>query len=145
MDDYERRHYELTAVFAAREREQEAAAFMADAATWVEDRTLVGGARETAGLVDGASYHRQREGVREVDWTEPGLYVTRLRLLSDPGFPVWDVSYCDGEIGDEMVAVRLPFHQLPKRGWKHAIVEEAIRAGVHAKRLGILENVSTLQ
>ena len=39
-----------------------------------------------------------------VYWTEPGLRVVRLRLLSDPGYPEWDVSYCHGYVGDEPAA-----------------------------------------
>ena len=90
-----------------------------------------------------AHWQRVHEA-RTVDWTEPGLRVTRLRLLSDPGFPAWDVSYCWGMIGDEFVEVRLPFDQLPKRGFRRAIVEYAKEDGVYARGLGILDNVSTL-
>lgn len=79
-----------------------------------------------------------------VDWTAKGLYVIRLRLLSDPGFPVWDVSYCHGILDGKKVNVRLPFDQLPRRGMARAIVSYAKRDGVYAKRLGILDNISTL-
>lgn len=58
------------------------------------DRPAVG---EVNGLVDGIAYHGTRHaqegGIETVDWTEPGLEITRLRLLSDPGFPLLDVSY----------------------------------------------------
>ena len=84
------------------------------------------------------------ERTRTVDWTVKGLYVTRLRLLSDPGFPMWDVSYCHGIIGEEHVNVSLPFSQLPKRKAMHAIVEYAREAGVYAKGLGMLDNISML-
>lgn len=81
-----------------------------------------------------------------VDWTDPRLArVTRLRLLSDPGFPLWDVSYCWGVLRDGTnVEVQLPFDQLPKRGWKKEIVRLAKADNVFAKGLGILDNVSTL-
>lgn len=85
---------------------------------------------------------------RSVGWEEPGLYVYRLRLLSDPGFPAWDVSYCFGRIKatGELVRVQLPFSQIPKGvGIKRFIVDEAKKAGVYARRLGILDNLSTLQ
>lgn len=49
-----------------------------------------------------------------VEWTEPGLKFVRVRLLSDPGFPAWDISYCIGIVAGELVRVQLPFHQLPK-------------------------------
>lgn len=105
------------------------------------------GARETGGLPDGRAYHDEFAGAREVDWTTPGLRVTRLRLLSDPGFPLWDVSYCHGRIGTEPVVVRLPFDQLPKRGLFAEVVRHAKRDGVFAARLGLLDrlNYSTLQ
>jgi hypothetical protein len=108
------------------------------------DRTLTGGARETAGLIDGQAYHAERRGAGTVDWTEPGLYVTRLRLISDPGFPMWDVSYCHGILNGQPVNVQLPFYQLPKRGLTRAIVEAAKRDRVYARGLGILDNISTL-
>lgn len=88
-----------------------------------------------------------------VDWTDPDLRrITVLRLLSDPGFPAWDVSYCHGEMKDgRIVEVRLPFDQLQRstRGRRapsiaRQIVGHAIRDGVNAKRLGILDNLSTL-
>lgn len=81
---------------------------------------------------------------REVYWTEPGLTITRLRLVTDPGHPVWDVSYCHGQIGSERVRVRLPFHQLPRRGRDRAIVDHAKRDRVYAKGLGVFEAISTL-
>lgn len=94
----------------------------------------------------GQEYHDQWAGARTVDWTEPHLRITRLRLLSDPGFPIWDVSYCHGKLAHtgELVRVELPFSQLPKRGYRRAIVQHAIACGVHAGRLGALDNISTL-
>lgn len=81
----------------------------------------------------------------EVDWSEPGLKITRLRLLTDPGFPVWDVSYCDGRLPNgKTVMVRLPFSQLPKRGVVKAIIEYAKRDKVFAKGTGIFDCVSKL-
>jgi hypothetical protein len=102
------------------------------------------GARESNGLVNGNEYHAQFHGARTVDWSTPGLRVTRLRLLSDPGYPAWDVSYCHGEIGDEKVHVELPFSQLPKRRYLAAIVTHAKRDGVNAKRMGVFDAISTL-
>ena len=89
------------------------------------------------------------------DWTTPGLRITRLRLLSDPGFPYWDVSYCDGVLNGQKVSVSLPFAQLDKTHFwmgqrcarpslARQIVAHAIRDGVNAKRLGILDCISTL-
>lgn len=84
------------------------------------------------------------QATRTVPWTEPGLRVFRLRLLSDPGFPFYDVSYCYGTVNDEPVRVALPFDQLPRRGLQRAIVAHAKRDGVFARGIGILDNISTL-
>lgn len=82
---------------------------------------------------------------RTVPWTTRGLKVTRLRMLTDRDFPCWDISYCHGVLPDgEAVEVELPFYQLPKRGWKRAIVAAAKRDKVYAHGIGILTNVSTL-
>ena len=110
------------------------------------------GAIETNGLEAGeqeAWLDAIRDGGSQtVYWADPNLAkVTRLRLLSDPGFPMWDVSYCYGELKDgTAVRVSLPFHQLPKgRGRVNgAIIAAAKRDGVFAKRLGIFDVVSTL-
>ena len=75
---------------------------------------------------------------RSVYWTEPGLKITRLRLVTDSGFPMYDVSYCTGVVNGEPVDVELPFYQLPKRGKNKAIVQYAIQDKVYAKGLGIL-------
>lgn len=87
-------------------------------------------------------------GSQTVYWADKKLAkVTRLRLLSDPGFPFWDVSYCYGELKDgTAVRVSLPFHQLPKGKGKlnGAIIEWAKKDGVYAKRLGIFDVISTL-
>lgn len=83
-----------------------------------------------------------------VDWTDPDLaQIVRFRLITDPGFPVWDVSYCLGRRRDgSLVDVGLPFSQLRKGngGWKRSIVEYAQEAGVNAKRLGFFDAISTL-
>jgi hypothetical protein len=85
----------------------------------------------------------QANAERTVCWTTPDLYITRLRLLSDPGFPVWDVSYCYGEIKGETVRVRLPFDQLPKFKMKAELYKEVKASGAFIR--GIFDNISTLQ
>jgi len=82
-----------------------------------------------------------------VDWKDPQLCrVLRLRLLSDPGFPAWDVSYCYGELKDgTVVKVELPFSQLLKReSINSQIVRFAKKDGVFAKGLEIFGAISTL-
>ena len=109
------------------------------------DRPSIG---EVNGLPygQGQQYHDQWANARMVYWSEPHLRVVRFRLLSDPGLPFWDVSYCYGVLchTQEHVRVELPFSQLPKRGWKREVVQHAIRDGVHAGRLGLFDNASTL-
>lgn len=84
--------------------------------------------------------------VGTLDWTSPDLVkVTRLRLVSDPGFPSWDVSYCHGvNKNGERVNVALPFFQIPKGNIKGFIIAEAKRDKIYAKGLGILDCISTL-
>lgn len=107
------------------------------------DRPDVG---EVNGLANAIGYHNERQnqegGVETVDWTTPGLKITRLRLLSDPGFPLWDVSYCDGVLDGRHVDVRLPFSQLPKRGYKTELYREAKATGVFID--GLFSSISTL-
>jgi hypothetical protein len=101
------------------------------------------GVHETNPLEDPKAYHQIRRDQR-VYWTAPGLKITRFRLLSDPGLPFWDVSYCDGELNGAPVRVQLPFHQLPKRGMFRAIVAAAKEDGLYAKGTGIFDALSTL-
>jgi len=76
-----------------------------------------------------------------VDLTDSRLArITRLRLVSDPGFPMWDLSYCYGQLRDGThVRVQLPWYQFSKRHLRRDLVRMAIEAGVHAKRLGMLD------
>ena len=106
------------------------------------------GYHEVGGLKNGQAYHsdRHKDGPPStVDWTEPGLYITRLRLVSDLGHPVWDVSYCHGILEGRHVDVCLPFSELPKKATKAAIVDWAKKEGFYAASTGILDNISTLQ
>jgi hypothetical protein len=109
-------------------------------------------------LPAGSNYHDTFRNARTVRWDEPGLKVTRFRLLSDRGFPLWDVSYCHGYIGEEPVVVDLPFSQLAKHsfkykdkhgaikqgGWKAHVIAWGKKEGVNVYNLGILNAASTL-
>ena len=105
------------------------------------DRNIYG-TIETNGLPSGSNYHAQYANAPSVPWDTPGLTITRLRLLSDPGFPLWDVSYCHGMLDGEPVVVDLPFSQLPKRGMKRALYGEAKKTGRFIK--GLFDAISTL-
>ena len=136
--------------FGAYEAEQEARAAMdamdAEMALTgpgvVQDRY---GTRELNPLSD-RQRQAQEQAVEKVSWTDKRLKrITRLRLVSDPGYPVWDLSYCFGELKDGTpVEVGGPFHELPKRNYRREIVNRAKAAGVYAKGLGIFEAISTL-
>ncbi len=79
-----------------------------------------------------------------VDWTAPDLErITRLRLISDPGFPVWDVSYCLGILKNGVVVhVQLPFDQLRKKNVKKDILTYAVEDKVYAKGLGLFSPIT---
>jgi hypothetical protein len=99
------------------------------------------GATETNGLMPGDQQRLLESLTGQVYWNDPALArIFRLRLLTDPGFPMYDVSYCYGTLknGDN-VRVSLPFYQLNKRTWKSQIIELAKRDGVFAKRLGLFD------
>jgi len=102
---------------------------------------------ETQGLENPSNYHKADRSLT-VDWANPDLAeITRLRLLSDPGFPAWDVSYCHGILHDgTLVSVEVPFSQLPKGpgAINRAIIAHAKRDKVYAKGLGIFSCISTL-
>lgn len=103
------------------------------------------------GEIVGPDYHATVDKSR--GWTfqdiqQAGGRISRLRLLSDPGFPFWDVSYCHATLPDgRIVRVETTFFQLPKRNTLRAIVEDAKREGYNAKRIGLLDrgNWATLQ
>ena len=82
-----------------------------------------------------------------VDWTDKRLAkIVRLRLLSDPGLPWWDTSYCHGQLKDgSYVNVAFPWFQLPKGKVNKTIVWWAKKEGGYAKGLGIFDVISKLQ
>jgi len=97
---------------------------------------------EINGLLDGKAYHNARRNVRlYVPWNHPDLArITRLRFLSDMGYPYWDISYCHGVMKNgEMCDVQLPFNQVRKNAVNTDILVWAKRDGVYAKGLGIYE------
>lgn len=81
-----------------------------------------------------------------VNWTSKELKkITRLRLLSNPGYPLWDVSYCHGILKDgRRCNVSLPFSELPKDKIFKTIIKLARKDKVYAKGLGILDSISKL-
>jgi hypothetical protein len=76
--------------------------------------------------------------------------ITRLRLLTDAGYPWWDVSYCYGELRDGTpVLVNLPDMQLRKGrgGYRAHLVEMCKAVGKYGKALGLFDSgtISTMR
>ena len=76
-----------------------------------------------------------------VDLEDPRLVrITRLRLVTDRGFPVWDLSYCYGRLSDGTnVRVNLPQHQFSKRELNRDLLLMCKAAGRYGKALGIFD------
>ena len=99
------------------------------------------GVIETNGLVDG--YHDT------VDYTEPytladlaaeGGKVTRLRMLTERGYPYLDISYAHGTLPDgRTVPLVIPAATCPGAAPSALIIEWAKAEGVYAKDLGLLD------
>lgn len=114
------------------------------------DRAASYGAQQTNPLSEADL--RARDAIdygKPVQLSDPNLVkITRLRLLTDAGFPWWDISYCYGELRDGTpVLVAMPVGQLRKSrgGYKAHLVELCKEAGKYGKALGIFEAVSTLR
>ncbi|WP_042377178.1 hypothetical protein [Gordonia alkanivorans] len=105
------------------------------------------GAWETNGLIDSEAE------IAQVDYDRPHrlsdravVKIIRLRLISDPGHPSWDVSYCWGEQTDgTRVPVQLDEMRLPKNNLSRSLVDMAKRNGRYAKGLGLLDAISFCQ
>ena len=117
----------------------------AAAAQRAHDRAVAYGANATNPLDERSVWIRE-QAKTTVGLGHPDLVeIARLRLLSDPGFPWWDISYCYGVLRDGTpVRVDLGVGQLPKRGFRRKLVELAQANGKHAKGMGLLDNISTL-
>ena len=78
-----------------------------------------------------------------VEWNDPKLIsIDRVRLLTDKGAPLWDVSYCVGTTTDgKKLSVLLPFGQLWKPCNKE-LFKYANKDGVNLIKLGWFKAVS---
>jgi hypothetical protein len=107
------------------------------------DRARAYGARMDESL-DSAGIAELRESVDHavtVTWDDPLLKrVLRLRLIGcSREYPMWDISYCYGELRDgTRCRVELPGGHL-RRDWRGHLIELAKRDHVYAKGLGILD------
>ena len=92
-----------------------------------------------------SDYHKVDRSTT-VAWDDARLAsISRFRLLTDPGFPMWDVSYCHGILKDgRECRVALPFDQLPKRGMNAFLIAELNKAKLNGHKLGIWDALSKL-
>lgn len=101
------------------------------------------GVIETNGIDDEVRALRDRVHASniEVDFDDPRLVrITRLRLVTDPGFPLWDVSYVYGRLADGTdVRVQLPQWQFSKRNLNRELIEMCKAAGKYGKAMGIFD------
>jgi hypothetical protein len=113
------------------------------------DRAARYGASVSGADMTAEALQVRHESTRQVQLSNPDLVrIVRLRLLGDPGFPYWDVSYCYGFMRDgEPVRVDIGVGQLNRsrsNSIARQLVQLAMDAGKHAKRMGLLDSVSTL-
>lgn len=90
--------------------------------------------------------HADTRNLRDQDLVR----IVRLRLLTDSGFPWWDISYCYGQLRDgRFVHVNLGHGQLRKAngGYKANLIEIFKEAGRFAKGMGVFDDgvISTLR
>ncbi|RKZ20207.1 hypothetical protein DRQ50_00175 [bacterium] len=85
-----------------------------------------------------------------IDWADCRLLrLERFRMLTDAGFPFWDISYCRGIFRDDdgterYCEVVLPFSQLTKGKWWSEVKAHAQRDGVNLSRIKLWDSVSKL-
>lgn len=108
------------------------------------DRAASYGANETNSLWMSEVTHHTIEV--HTTLSDPDLQrVTRLRLLTDPGCPFFDISYCYGVMKDGRHA-RIEGGFMPqslrRRNLKGDLIAWAREEGVNAKRLGLLDDAN---
>lgn len=104
------------------------------------------GVVETNGL-DGSNYHDTVDHGQDYTLNElaaAGGKVTRLRMLTERGYPYMDISYAHGTLPDgRIVPINLAgADRLRRRNLKGDLIEWAKREGVFAKRLGLLDEAN---
>ncbi len=105
------------------------------------DRNVYG-AIESNGLVNAQAEVNKVDYSQNVWLNDPQLArIIRIRLISDPGFPFWDMSYAWGEMKDgSRVRVNFPKSQFGKRTLKAELIAMAKHERVYAKGLGMLDD-----
>lgn len=97
---------------------------------------------EHTAMLDAIDYARPHTCLADPALTK----ITRLRLLSDVGFPAWELSYCWGELADgTAVNVNLPRDRFSKKALKADLIDMCKEAGRYGKGMGIFDALSTMQ
>jgi hypothetical protein len=98
---------------------------------------------ETNNIADFDAALRPPVGAQTVWYGDKQLRrITRLRLISDPGYPEWELSYCWGEMQDgSKVRVQLGEERFSKKMLKKRLVLMCERDQVYGKGLGLLDDV----
>lgn len=111
------------------------------------DRALAYGVNETNNIAFAAYDHTAIDHSEGTVWLGDDrlVRIDRIRLLTDPGCPVYDISYCYGTLRDgRHVRVDLGTHQIPRArkgaSLKYQLIQLARAAGVNAKTLGMLDD-----
>lgn len=109
------------------------------------------GVHETGPLwMSGISHDQVRHDLGKFSLADKRVVkIERLRLLTDRGFPWWDISYCYGRLATgELVNVDLGTYQIEKAGRgsvsKAHLIRIAKNAGRWAKGVGLLEQDGNL-
>lgn len=106
-------------------------------------------AHETANIADAAYDSSSVDyAAGRFELSDPELVrIDRIRLISEPGTPFWDLSYAWGTLRDgRHVQVALDGMRQVRKGRgmiQAAIIREAREAGRFARALGMFDAVST--
>jgi hypothetical protein len=104
---------------------------------------------ETNAIID-STYHDEDCGemsyndMLEEVLTGKSISSERMRLVTDSGYPFWDLSYWHVRIdGDRYRIIDSPFERLPKKTYKQDIYKEAKKCGIYIPHL--FDSISTLR
>ena len=90
---------------------------------------------EINSLTDSGISHNDTEATVHI--TDPDLReIIRIRLVTDRGFPMWDMSYAIGRLADgtQVRVIGLPY-QLPKKGTVSTLIRWCKEDGVNLPSL----------
>lgn len=98
------------------------------------------GAWETNAFADPQAEFAKVDYSRLYKVSDPQVVtIVKVRAISSPGFPFWDVQYVHGELADgSRVRVDLGITQIPKGNVTGTLVDAARNAGRYAKGIGLL-------